>query len=201
VRYSLRRPGLAGRGPIEVFRVIEPQSGPPPRQVPQKWLLGQNAYRALQPDPRPETAVALVRANAPNVQKVWTEMAYEAVRTEIAPTAPPRFEAVFAFADPLEAISFPFQFNLGVPKWVYRGTVDETVPWRMVDMVSFSVVQPADTTTQGFADAWEVARRQAQGYWAPSDDVRIAEILVGGSVELTTAVVPLPLLRELGVIE
>lgn len=166
---------------MEVFRALANVSGQPLMQVPQMWTRLQPAFQSLEPDGRPEIAAALSRAQVAGVDKVWTELAYEAVRTEVGADRPSRLDSLFCFADVFEA--FAFTETTGEARFVVRGVVEENVPWAVVDMAKFAVVAPASGDADGYAEAWEIARAQAYGYWAPdasTSDVECAEILVAG---------------------
>jgi hypothetical protein len=198
VTYELRRPaGREGVGPLEVFRAISP--APQARQqIPARYVASLDAYRALSANPAPEIAAALNTAKVDSVLKVWTELAYEAVRIRVRPTAPSRLESLFAFADPIEALSFTEETD--APKHVWRGQVEAGAPWVVVDMSGFSVPQPPAPNAAGFRTVWRQAETQAMNYWQPGAVVGIAEILVGGPILLSARLRLLPLLRELGLL-
>ena len=201
--HRLQRPEERnGVGPIDVFRALAPQGVQPLSQVPQKWTRSRPAFQSLEPDARPEIAAAVRRAEVPDVDKVWTELAYESVRTEVAPQLPSRLDALFCFADVFEAFSFTEVTDAGRP--VFKGTVDDGVPWAVVDMARFAIVNPTSHEVDGYEQAWQTASLQARGYWAPGaiiDDLECAEVLVAGSVSIESAPLRLiPTMRSLGLI-
>ncbi len=119
--YRLRRPQERnGLGPLEVFRVLARKDGQPLRQVPNNWVRTLDAFVSLQHDFGPGTAATLARANVPYVDKVWAELAYESVRTEVAPEQPSRLDSVFCFADVFEAFSFPEVTTALLPKGSWK---------------------------------------------------------------------------------
>jgi hypothetical protein len=107
-------------------------------------------------------------------------------------------ESLFAFADPIEALSFTEETD--APKHVWRGRVEAGAPWVVVDMKAFSVPQPPTPDAAGFQFAWTQAEAQAMGYWQPGPVVGVAEILVRGPILLSERLRLLPLLRELGLL-
>src|SRR5207253_3676004 len=123
------------------------------------------AFKALAQSPTPETAASLVAAGVANVAKIWTELAFEAVRQQLAPEAPSRLDAIFAFADPIEALSFTETTGQGQQVW--RGTVESGVTWWLVDMAAFDVVEPQANAADVFRVSWAVALERARGYWIP----------------------------------
>ncbi len=202
VPHRLQRPNeRAGLEPIEVFRSVAPQSRCP-RQVPQSWVKSRPAFQSLESNPRPDIAAALFRANVPSVDKAWTELACEAVRVEVAGSSPSRLNSVFCFADVFEALSFPE--SAGEAKEVYKGVIEDGVPWVVVDMGKFAQVTPTSYDAAGYEQAWETARAQAYGYWAPDaaiDDLELAEILVAGPVLIEGSPLRLiPTMRDSGLI-
>ena len=184
--YKLKRPpSLSGTGPLEVYRALS--VGPPVlRQTPQCFVRRTDAFKGLFGRVSPTIAAALHAANVSLVPKVWTELAYESVRAEILPSAPSRLDALYAFADPFEAFSFTEETR--TPHQVHRGMVLQGTPWQLVDMGSFSIVQPVTPDEAGYDQAWAVARTAAVSYWltgqaTPNTPFR-AEILVGGELQI-----------------
>jgi hypothetical protein len=170
----------------------------PRQQIPARYVVSLDAFRALSANRDPEIAAALNAAKVDFVLKVWTELAYEAVRIRVRPTAPSRLESLFAFADPIEALSFTEETD--TPKHVWRGEVDTGAPWVLVDMRAFSIPQLPVPGAAGFRAVWQQAEAQAMNYWQPTAVVGIAEILVGGPILLSARLRLLPLLRELGLL-
>src|SRR5439155_16212041 len=102
--YRLRRPPTrTGHGPLTVYRAVA-AAAQPLQQVPQRWVRSQGAYQSLAPNPQPLIASALQAASVPCVDKVWTELAYEAARLDVAPNLPSRLDSLYAYMDPLEAL-------------------------------------------------------------------------------------------------
>lgn len=122
-----------------------------------------------------------------NVDKVWTELAYESVRGAIAPSAPSRLTSVFTCADVFEAFSFTEETGAG--KFVYRAEADETARWQLVDMGAFSVAHPRSVDDDGYRTSWDEAIASAERYWltgsATPNTPFMAEVLVEGAVVLT----------------
>jgi hypothetical protein len=142
VTYRLRRPAVRqGVGPLTVYRAIA-LFDQPRRQSPVRWVRGQHAFKALSEDASPKIATALARASVDDVNKVWTELAFEEARTRIAPDMPSRLDVLYAYSDPLEALSFTEV--TGEPKAVWEGEVQNGVQWALVD-VSVAVVNRGDT--------------------------------------------------------
>jgi hypothetical protein len=163
-----------------------------------RWVVSQQAYAGLSANQTPETAAALLAAGVPQVTKVWTELAFEEVRKELSPDAPSRLNCLFAFADPLEALSFTETTGQGQQVWC--GEVDTDVSWKLVDMSPFNVVEPDQISAAGFREAWDKAQAQASRYWNPGAQVDVAEILVAGSLTLLERVRLMPFLREAGLL-
>jgi hypothetical protein len=84
----------------------------------------------------------------PNVDKVWTELAYESARARIAQALPSRLDSLYAYADPLEALSFTEV--TGEPKAVWEGDVLAGAAWALVDVTEFEVVIPTTQDEQGY---------------------------------------------------
>lgn len=200
--YQLRRPPTRdGQGPLTVYRAIS-TVGQPLLQQPMGWVRLQPAFQGLAVDSTPLAAAALAAASVPNVEKVWTEMAYEAGRVAVAPNLPSRLGSLFCFADPLEALSFTEV--AGEAKHVWEAEVQAGIPWALVDMSQFEVVNPSTQDASGYQTAWDQAFRRASSYWAPDADVadvKVAEILIAGPAMLIRRLELLPLLRELGLVE
>ncbi|GIW20264.1 MAG: hypothetical protein KatS3mg065_0560 [Chloroflexota bacterium] len=197
--YRLRRlSARIGQGPETVYRAVSTDNQPLLQQ-PMKWVRLQGAYRALAECPTPRMAAALAAAGVPNVAKVWTELAYEAVRQQIARELPSRLDSLYAFADPFEALSFT-EVTSGAHQ-VWEGEVPEGVTWAAVDMSAFGVVRPETPDPAGYAEAWRRATEQARRYWVPGDEIQVQEILVAGELRLTRQVRLLPLLTELGLLQ
>lgn len=98
--YSLRRPNTrTGTGPVTVYRATS-KPNQPLLQSPIRWVRQQPAFGPLSENPNPEHAALLARVGSANIEKVWTELAYEAVRVDVAPDAPSRLDSLYAFADP-----------------------------------------------------------------------------------------------------
>jgi hypothetical protein len=183
---------------MTVYRAISPE----PQaldQRPMGWVRSQPAYSTLATDPDPKVAAALSTAGTPRVAKVWTELAYEAVRSALAPDAPSRLDSIFACADPIEALSFTEATDS--PQHVWEGEVDPGVRWAMVDMSAFSVVEPGSHDRSAYQAAWDRALNQAEAYWAPGPVIVQAEILVLGHLQLRRRLLLLPLLLELGLVK
>ncbi len=198
--YKLRRPtSRTGVGPLMVYRAIAADMDQPLTQQPMLWVRSLPACRALVDDPQPRIAKALAAASVPYVPKVWTELAYEAVRLEVSPEKPSRLDVLYAYADPLEALSFTE--ITGLPKQVWEGGVAEEVPWAMTDMSVYGVIHPTTQDEDGFRTAWAQATEAARKYWQPDNGVRAAELLVAGPVQLTRRLELIPLLRERGLVE
>lgn len=168
-------------------------------QQPVRWARSLPAFQALATNPTPPIAAALAAASVADVDKVWTELAYESARVQVAPEMPSRLDALYAYADPLEALSFTEV--TGEPKQVWEGNVQDRVPWAVVDMSAFKMVEPTNADEAGYQEAWDRAFEEAKMYWEPGDEVRIAEVLVAGSVLLSRRLELIPLLRELGLVE
>jgi len=159
---------------------------------------GQRAYQALSVDPRAEIAIALQRANVDHVLKVWTELAYESVRLTVAPDAPSRLESLYAYLDPLEALSFPLEIAEG--RQIWRGAVADGVRWSIVDMSAFSSTPPATNDASGFQTSWDEAAVRARDYWQPRNEIRQAEVLIAGAIQLAERLNLLAVLRTLGLV-
>ena len=144
-------------------------------------------------------STTLVAAGVPEVPKIWTELAYESVRLRAGPEMPSRLDALYAFADPLEALSFTEV--TGNAQQVWEGEVTAGVPWVLVDMADFEVVEPLAPDEAGFRTAWDTACERASRYWTPGSDVTLGEILVAGTITLGRRLELLPLLRSLGLVE
>jgi hypothetical protein len=132
------------------------------------------------------------------VDKVWTELAFESARVHVAPDMPSRLDALYAYADPLEALSFTEV--TGASKQVWEGEVQDDSQWALVDMSAFEVVNPVEVGEKGYQEAWDQAAKRAKTYWAPGGDVQAAEILVNGELLLTRRLQLIPLLREHGLL-
>jgi hypothetical protein len=197
--YRLRRPeDRAGRGNLTVYRAISTDDQPL-LQRPMGWVRLQRAYQALAADSNPAIAAALAAASVPHIEKVWTELAYESVRLAVAPTLPSRLDSLFAFADPLEALSFTE--IAGEAKHVWEMAVPAETSWAVVDMTAFASVDPATKNASGYEAAWEEALERGRSYWTPCSTIKVAEVLVAGPATLTRRLELLPLLRDLGLIE
>lgn len=197
--YELERPATrSGVGPIGVYRSIS-NFNQPLHQQPRRWVREQQAFKVLSGDPKPEIAAALAAAEVPVVVKVWTELAYEACRVDKAPDMPSRLDSLYAYADPLEALSFTE--ITGSAQQVFRGNVQENVPWAVVDMLDFQLIDPTTLDKEGFNAAWLQAFEDAERYWLHDGTPRAAEILVAGPILLTQRLELLPLLRELELVE
>lgn len=181
-----------------MFRAVDAQHQQALRQTAQRWVMNQPAYTALNQTPSPEVAAGLHQAGVLNVPKVWSELAYETVRKEAFPAAPSRLESLYAYLDPLEALSFTEVTGYG--KQVWRGEVENGVRWAVVDVSHFSVAQPASADINGFQEAWDRARTQARSYWGSEADVREAEVLVAGPIVLTEQILLVPYLRRIGLV-
>ncbi len=182
---------------MTVFRAIT--ENVPLRQTPQSWVRKQQSFPPLAETPVPEKAVELHGAGTPQVEKVWTELAYETVRLEVAPELPPRLDSLFAFADPIEAFDFGYE-TLGV-KQAWMGEVLDGVPWAQVDVGAFRVERVDETTVEEFRAAWERAAARAVQYWTPGEVPEIAEILVAGPIQLKQRVTLTALFKTLGILE
>lgn len=194
---ALRRLAPSGVGPAIVFRAIT--ANVPLLQTPQSWVRNQPAFERLAADCLPDAAAALQAAGVLEVEKVWTELAYESVRAAAARDWPSRLDSLFAFADPVEAFDFGYE-TLGV-KQAWEGTVPDGVAWAQVDMSVFRVERVAAATPAEFADAWQRAERGAHDYWSRSADPEVAEILVAGPIQLVRRVTLTDLFRTLGILE
>ncbi len=86
-------------------------------------------------------------------------------------------------------------------KHVWEGSVQDGVPWSVVDMSAFEVVVPPTPDEKGYQEAWDRAVEKGKAYWAPGDAVQVAEVLVPGPVLLTRRLELIQLLREVGLVE
>jgi hypothetical protein len=194
--YSLRRPGSgSGVGGLTVYRAVS-RVNQPLLQEPVRWTRQQGAFESLWEKSDPKDAALLARVGAPHIPKIWTEIAYEVVRSEVAPDHPSRLDSLFAFADPLEAFAFQQHVDAAVDVW--EGQVLDGARWGLVDMAGFEVVQSHGSDMDSFANAWDQASAAARSYWAPGEMVETAEILVEGRIQLRRKLDLLPSLRELG---
>lgn len=188
-----------GVGPITVYRAVAPVQQPD-LQMPQGWVVSQNAYRGIVSQAgHASAAAALMAASVPGVPKVWTELAFEEVREEIAASYPSRLASLFACVDPIEA--FAFTEASGQAQQVFEAEVAEDVPWCVVDMDHFQVVEPPSSDAKGFEEARTQARSYAQQYWQPGEKIGTAEILVGGAMVLKRRLALIPVLSALGLVE
>lgn len=201
VAYRLSRPeSIEGVGPLRVYRAISVVQQDL-RQVPMRAVQSMSAYNALSQDMTPRAAVTLARASVAYVPKVWTELAYEEVRKQVAPGAPSRLTSVYACPDVFEAFSFTEE--TGTAQRVWAGDIESGVRWRLVDMSHFSVPPIQGDDEAAYAEAWDQAQQQAQSYWAAaSDQVSVGEILVDGALLLGGEQLRLiPEMRRLGLID
>lgn len=111
---------------------------------------------------------------------------------------PSRLDSLYAYADPLEALSFTEITN--EPKQVWEGTVQDGVAWAVVDMSVFKVIEPEVPDEGGFEETWRQAFDAAKQYLQPIVDTGAAEVLVAGQIRLSRRLQLIPLLRELGLL-
>jgi hypothetical protein len=157
--------------------------------------MGTRVFQVLAADPTPAHAASFVRE--PFFRDVWTELAYEKVRQEVAPNAVPRLNALFAFVDPLEAFDFATRpvVRDGYPQAVYEVQVAAGTRWQLVDMTKWSRPSLGDCSAGALRECWNAAQAAANGYWTTdAANVEIGELLIEGSATLRQ---PISLLRYL----
>lgn len=199
-RYRLRRlESQTGEGTLTIYRSITPGEQPL-LQTPMRWVENQPVFELLnETSLNPVHAALFHRAGTPYIPKIWTELAYESTRKEIAPERPSRLEALYAFLDPIEAFSF-IQVT-GQIKQIWKGNVLEGVPWAVVDMAEFETADVGDGSADGFARAWDSARQRAKAYWTPTTELKRAEVLIAGDLILEKHLDLIEALQDVGILD
>lgn len=208
--YKLCRPPTrSGSSVLTVYRAVPNQIGLKPPNQPTyfsppgqlKRLMEASGLGVDPPDDPAEMAAGALQclaAGKPNVEKTWTELAFEAVRRRVAPGAPSRLTCVFTFADPFEALAFG-ERTAGA-YMVCRATVPEGTTWWMADMDLFEI-QYFPPNEEDVIQAYRNAESAAQNYWHGDQELHMAEILVGGSIVLQPNRISLMyLLQDLGML-
>ncbi len=99
-----RRPATVdGEGGL-LYRVLNVNEPPSRVQMPQPRATGTRSYQLLYTSPDPVMAVTVL--DDPYLEDVWTELAYEHVRQQVAQSSASRPGALYAFVDPIEAFHF-----------------------------------------------------------------------------------------------
>lgn len=185
-----------GVGPLDVFRACENTIGQtqwPEVQQPQRWIEHQPAFYALlEEDGRGGDVVSaaanLQASGVTGVAKSLAELVFEKVRLEVAPDAPSRLSAVWAFLDPLDA--FSFTRRTATAHVIFPARVEPEVAWQIVDMNAF-LLGDVDGSGQGFEEFVGRQREQARHYWLIDRDDAFPEVIVGGVLRLTGAAIEL----------
>jgi hypothetical protein len=148
------------------------------------------SYELLSMNPDPARAMTVL--DDPYLEDVWTELAYEHVRQQVAPTSVSRLGALYAFVDPIEAFHFatrPIFPREGGPQVVVTIEVPQGTRWRLVDMDRWKVCRLAERTEAGLREAWTRASTAATEYWRVEvADVAFAEVLVEGHAVVGQAI-------------
>lgn len=199
-------PQVAGQGNLTAYRAISSdhraqilstvaESGRLAEETPARWVRQQPLFAhfvANDAAPSPagrlryaeERRLAMLAARLAeehpsqldDLYKLWAECAYETLRPLDALS---RLDALYAFADPLDAFCF-LDRNPGA-RYVWEVQVNDGVDWIVVDMAAFVVERPFPVTPRALGECRTRILENVPAYWHP-DECRLPEILIGGAV-------------------
>ncbi len=193
--YSLRRfTQQSGVGPVRLFRALPNAIGQTQwqvKQVPQGYIQTLPGFGLLaaalaggSTTLNNQAAALAATTNPEKIAKAWTEVLYEEVRAQVAPTAPSRLNSLWAFLDPLEA--FALSDRTATAYVVFEAEVLPGITWFVADMSAFSVPQFSGFAASDFLSAEAAVRADASRYWRDGLTSNEPEVLVGGGLTLVS---------------
>lgn len=162
--------------------------------TPRHYVEGLPSFESLAPlalggdtDGMAALASELHQEGRRDVGKVVTELAYEHVRRSTHPEAVSRFDAVYAFENPIDAfevIAIWPDSNAG-NRWVWLCELSDDVKRSVCDVDQFFVRnRPSAEQPASWIRHWEQAVEQAEMYWVPDHDWATRELLIEGHLQM-----------------
>ena len=159
---------------------------------PQGFVHGLPEFKAVAPlvqegdlDSAAKEAIELAAEGYDKVGKVWTELAFESVRTSEFPEAVSRLSCVFLFENALDA--FEALGTWGSSPTVWRCEISEDLKTSRCDVDHFVDRQYDVAVQSAWQEKWNRAQSDARRYWSPGKNPTV-EILVAGPVRLVERV-------------